>query len=133
MTHPEAWARPRAWHDPCSRRRAMPLCPLESCVLYEVSRDALNRTGCRRKVRCGLARGVALLLGRQKGAAEWITQLDSEDAFDGPPGWVMEHGWGYFTPAEQTLLERWRRMHDAALAKRWKQEQGRRDKPTAVR
>lgn len=101
----------------------MPLCPLESCVLYEVPRDAPRRTGCRRKMRCGLARGAATFLGKQYGVQQWIEALDVEDAFNGPPGWVFDFAWGYFTPAEQKLLLRWRAMHDALLANRWTREQ----------
>ena len=111
----------------------MPLCPLESCVLYEVPRSSLARTGCRRKTRCGLGRGVAPLLGTRPAVREWIDRLDFEDAREGPPSWVMDFAWGYFTPEEQRVLERWDRMYTAALGVRWKRDQAERDKPRSVR
>jgi hypothetical protein len=74
-----------------------------------------------------------MLLDKQAGASQWIRDLDAEDAFHGPPGWVLELGWGFFTPAERDVLSRWRRMHDAMLARRWRLDQGQRDKPRTVR
>ena len=103
-------------------------------MLYEVSRDALNHAGCRRKVRCGLARAASLFAARAQGnASDWMSALDAEDAFHGPPTWVFTVGWGYFTPHEQDVLARWRVKHDVHLAQQWRRDQGQRDKPRAVR
>jgi hypothetical protein len=106
---------------------------MEECLLYK---DAVIRhrpTPCHRKVRCGLQRGASMLLGKQYGVEQWMVCLENQDAFHGFPGWVMGQAWGYFTPLEQVVLERWRRMHDVMLARQWKRDQAQRDKPRRVR
>lgn len=102
---------------------------MEECLLYKAPTVRFRPTPCRRKVRCGLQRGASMLLGKQYGVEQWVAVLELEDAFHGIPGWVMERAWGYFTPQEQAVLERWRRMYDIALARQWKRDQALRDKP----
>ena len=70
-----------------------------------------------------------MLLGKQYGVAEWMAALEAEDACHGYPGWVKELAWGYFTPHEQRVLQRWRRMYDSYLARQWNRDQAQRDKP----
>ena len=110
----------------------MPLCPSESCVLYELPRNSPQRTGCRRKVRCGLARAASILTAKRPDAAQWMAALEADDAVDGPPAWVFTIGWGFFTPHEQEVLARWRVKHDLHLAQKWQADQGQRDKPRTV-
>ena len=69
-----------------------------------------------------------MLLGKQYGVEAWMSHLELEDCFDGYPGWVKQQAWGYFTPHEQKVLERWRTMHDAVLLRQWRRRQARRNR-----
>ena len=101
---------------------------MEECLLFKEPTVRFRPTPCRRKVRCGLQRGASMLLGKQYGVEQWLAALEVEDCFHGFPGWVMQQAWGYFTPQEQAVLTRWRRMHDVMLAREWKQNQSQRNK-----
>ena len=103
----------------------MSVCPMEECVAFEETR---THTGCRRKVRCGLMRGVSMLLGRQPDVEALVCDLEVEDAFNGFPEWVITQAWVHFTPQEQAVLKRWRRMHDVKLAMYWDTAQAQRNR-----
>lgn len=102
---------------------------MEECLLYREATVRFRPTPCHRKVRCGLQRVASLWAGKQSGAAQWMADLELEEAFGGPPTWVKDSAWGYFTPQEKRVLERWDRMREVQLGRQWQREQTLRDKP----